>query len=58
MSSTVTSFTERRCPRIRRLVAGGKLTVNATIINQGTVRAPLGQIAFNATGSVNLLTAA
>jgi hypothetical protein len=38
------------------LSAGGKLTVNATIINQGgTVRAPLGQIAFNATGSVNLL---
>ncbi|PTR08034.1 filamentous hemagglutinin family protein [Nitrosospira sp. Nsp5] len=37
------------------LSAGGKLTVNATTINQaGVVRAPLGQIAFNATGGVTL----
>ncbi|HVW65277.1 MAG TPA: filamentous hemagglutinin family protein [Nitrosospira sp.] len=38
------------------LSAGGKLTVNATTINQaGVVRAPLGQIAFNATAGVNLM---
>ena len=37
------------------LSAGGKLTVNATTINQaGVVRAPLGQIAFNATNGVSL----
>lgn len=37
------------------LSAGGKLTVNATTISQaGVVRAPLGQIAFNATGGVTL----
>ncbi len=38
------------------LAAGGNLTVNAAIINQaGVVRAPLGQVTFNATGSVKLL---
>lgn len=38
------------------LSAGSKLSVNATTISQaGVVRAPLGQIAFNATNSVDLL---